>query len=303
MLIISKVRVLIVFLSLLTPNILFTDIFAQSGMDDAHQSSEEEEQPFDLKTASLEEVNRRMENPLTSLWSLVFQENFSINNGSLVDGNETSNTFFFQPALPIQISNDLLFIARPVFPLVTQPVLNQDGSTAEHKTGYGDTQLFAVLGPNKTDGIVWGAGATLIFPTASDEELGQEKYQAGPAMLTFYLGKPWTLGILAQQWWSYAGDETRADTNRTDIQYVCRRQIPGGWSIGMGPTVSINWEAESDNRVTFPIGLGITKTVRWGGTPIKLRLEPQYSIIKPDDFGTEWNIRLQIAPVIQSPFN
>jgi hypothetical protein len=196
----------------------------------------------------------------------------------------------------------MLFFARPVFPLVTQPVFNPDGSISEHKTGYGDTQLFAFLGPERTDGIVWGAGLTFIFPTASDEILGQGKYQAGPALLYFYLGKPWTLGILAQHWWSVAGDENRQETNHTDIQYVARHQLPDAWSIGMGPTISINWEADSGNRITFPIGLGITKTIRWGKTPIKFRLEPQYSIIKPDDYGTEWNIRIQIALVINSPF-
>jgi len=36
--------------------------------------------------------------------------------------------------------------------------------------------------------------------------------------------------------------------------------------------------------------------------PVKLRFEPQYSIIRPDDFGTAWNFRLQITPVIPSPF-
>jgi hypothetical protein len=73
-------------------------------------------------------------------------------------------------------------------------------------------------------------------------------------------------------------------------------------SIGMGPTVVVDWEADSGNKLTFPIGLGITKTVRWGKMPVKLRFEPQYSIIRPDDFGTAWNFRLQITPVIPSPF-
>jgi hypothetical protein len=54
-------------------------------------------------------------------------------------------------------------------------------------------------------------------------------------------------------------------------------------SIGMGPTVVVDWEADSGNKLTLPIGLGITKTVRWGKVPVKLRFEPQYSIIRPDE--------------------
>jgi len=70
----------------------------------------------------------------------------------------------------------------------------------------------------------------------------------------------------------------------------------------MGPTVAIDWEESSGKKITIPIGLGLTKTVRIGKTPVKLRLEPQYSVVRPDDLGTEWNIRIQISPVIQSPF-
>ena len=69
----------------------------------------------------------------------------------------------------------------------------------------------------------------------------------------------------------------------------------------MGPTISINWEWEKGSRLTLPIGIGVTKTVRWGKTPFKLRLEPQYSIIKPENVGIEWNIRFQITPVVNRP--
>ncbi|NCF20882.1 MAG: hypothetical protein GWP63_21850 [Haliea sp.] len=34
----------------------------------------------------------------------------------------------------------------------------------------------------------------------------------------------------------------------------------------------------------------------------KARIEPQYSIERLDDFGQQWNIRIQVAPVLRSPF-
>ena len=72
-------------------------------------------------------------------------------------------------------------------------------------------------------------------------------------------------------------------------------------SIGMGPTINIDWKADSDNRLTLPVRLGITKTVRWGRTPFKLRAEVHYSVVSPEDFGSTWNFRLQVTPVIPSP--
>ncbi|MHC4694635.1 MAG: hypothetical protein ACYS67_17990 [Planctomycetota bacterium] len=35
--------------------------------------------------------------------------------------------------------------------------------------------------------------------------------------------------------------------------------------------------------------------------PVKLRLEAHYSVIRPDDCGSEWVIRLQMTPVIPNP--
>ncbi len=174
--------------------------------------------------------------------------------------------------------------------------------SSDHKSGLGDIQLLALAGPNSAEELVWGAGASFIFPTATDDLLGQGKYQAGPAAMVFSMGKPWILGVLAQHWESYAGDNDRANTSRTDIQYVIRRTLPNAMSIGMGPTISYDWEADSDNALTFPVGLGITKTTRWSRMPVKLRAELHYSIVKPDDYGTEWNFRIQVTPVINNPF-
>ena len=259
-----------------------------------------------LATADLAEIDRKLNNPLTDLWSLTFQNNTSFFEGDAIDGTEYSNSFLFQPFMPFEVGakKQTMFTVRPVFPLVTQPVFDADEprSSYEHMTGFGDMQLLLLAGPNDGEGLVWGAGATFKFPTASDDILGQGKYQAGPAAMLFHMGKPWTLGLLVQHWSSFAGDDSRDSVSQTDIQYVLRRSIPGAMSIGMGPTISVNWEEDSDNRLTLPIGLGITKTTRWGKTPFKLRAEVHYSIISPEDFGSTWNLRLQVTPVIASPF-
>jgi len=255
-----------------------------------------------VENMTLEEIDQKLNNPLTSLWSMTLQENYSILEGDSVNGTTTANTLFFQPALPIPLADDMTFIARPVFPLVSAPILRSDGETRGHKTGLGDIQLFALIGPDKAKGLTWGVGGTFIFPTASDDRLGAGQWQAGPAAMILNMGEKWTTGAIVQHWWSFAGDDDRKSQNHTDFQYIIRRKIPGAMSIGMGPTISIDWNADSGNQITLPIALGITKTIRIGKIPLKLRFEPQYSLIKPDDIGSRWNFRLQITPVIPSPF-
>jgi hypothetical protein len=251
--------------------------------------------------SELAKINRELDNPLAKRWSLVFQENLGINQGELVDGNIISNTLFFQPALPVPFGRNMVFTARPVFPLVTQPDFAVDPAGGKKITGFGDIQMAALLGPGNATGWVWGAGATFVFPTASDPSLGQGKYQVGPTAMLFHLGEKWNKGVFVQHWWSYAGDNTRQEVNITDIQYVIRRNL-GAASIGMGPTIRVDWNKTWDEGVTIPIGLGYTRTVKIGNTPYKIRFEPQYSIVRPESYGTVWNFRLQIAPVIKSPF-
>ena len=269
-------------------------------------AEQDESTSTSMANVDLAELDRQLTNPLANIWSLTFQNNTGVNAGDAVDGTEYSNVLFFQPFMPFQIGSkkQTMLTLRPVFPLVTQPIFKAPDlrNSSNHKTGLGDIQLLTLAGPNRGEGIIWGAGITAIFPTASDDSLGRGKYQAGPAAMLFSLKRPWTIGAFVQHWNSFAGDDDRSDVNHTDIQYVIRRAIPGAMSIGMGPTVSIDWDADADNQLTFPIGLGITKTTRWNKIPIKLRAEVHYSVISPDDYGEEWNFRLQITPVITSPF-
>ena len=254
-----------------------------------------------LATADLGEIDRKLNNPLTDLWSLTFQNNTNIHKGDAVDGREVSNNLFFQPFLPFAIGDnkETMLTFRPVFPLVTNPVFGDPGSgeSTDHDTGLGDTQLLVLAGPNVQTDWVWGLGSTFKFPTATEDTLGVDKYQMGPAGMVFNIGKPWIYGVLVQHWWSYAGDSDASDTSQTDIQYVVRYSLPD-----MGATVVIDWEEDSENRFTVPVGLGVTKTVRWGKVPIKLWLETHYSVVRPDDYGNEWVIRFQFTPVIANPF-
>jgi hypothetical protein len=45
-----------------------------------------------------------------------------------------------------------------------------------------------------------------------------------------------------------------------------------------------------------------TETVRLSKIPIKMRFEPQYSLIRSRDVGTAWSYRIQASLVIPSPF-
>ena len=72
----------------------------------------------DLSQLSIDEIGRRLDNPLTNLWSLTFQYNGSTLTGDAIDGDRNSHVTFFQPALPVPVGEDYdkIFIARPGVP-------------------------------------------------------------------------------------------------------------------------------------------------------------------------------------------
>jgi hypothetical protein len=256
---------------------------------------------------SAEELNRQLNNPVSSVWSMVFQNNYTqLKSGSRdVPGwDEGDEKWFynlnFQPVLPLPLTRDWNLINRPVFPIFAdRPVLKTDGF--DEVDGLGDIGLVSLLSPAKTaGGLLWGVGPTFIFPTATKDELGQEKWQAGPAAVGVYLGKEWIFGAFPQHWWSFAGNDDRKSTSQTNIQYFIWRLFPGQWQIGTAPNILIDWKADNDNKLTLPVGLGVGKLLKIGGLPIKFILEGQYAVIHPDDFGQEWNIRFTVTPVLPS---
>ena len=253
----------------------------------------------------LDEVNRQLNNPLTSMWSLVFRDTLSILDGDAVESSELNNLLNFQPVLSVPIGEDLIMINRPVIPLVTTPQYDFTSGTGvyeDHVTGLGDIVWPIMVGPDKSRGFIWGVGPTFIFPTATNDALGKGKWQTGPAGVGLYMTDDWVFGALAQQWWSFAGDDDRPETSSLSAQYFIWRTLPGAWQVGMSPVVLVDWKADSGNQVTLPVGLGIGKTIKVGKMPLKIIAEIEYAVVRPDDLGQTWNFVLQITPVIPSPF-
>ena len=181
-----------------------------------------------------------------------------------------------------------------------------DGRT----TDFGDMYYVGLFSPKepyrfKNGAVgVWGVGFDLAFPTAQEEILGSGKYSAGPSALGVYLGKKWKFGALAQQYWDFAShDKGRDDVNLTNIQSIYYYSLDSTTSIGAAPNIIMNWEQDSDNFLTLPIGTGISKTLQFGKLPVRIGAEVHYSVIRPDDeVGSDWNLRFFIIPAVPSAF-
>ncbi len=295
-------------------------LYAQAQTEETQGSKPSEQ--TEGKQPSMEEISKQINNPLADLWSLVFQNDYSLYEGEITDEHREINVTLFQPVLSIPIGEKLNLLNRPIFSYISaelpKPPTGFDPKNLEEiplsggpsigtlsqfldwdrDTSFGDFIFLSMLGPATKEGFLWGGGLTTMWPTASDDTLGSEKYSAGPAAVAVYMGKKWTIGLFGQHWWSYAGDDDRSDVNKTNIQYFIKYALPNHWSIGMAPNITANWESDSDDRWTIPVGLGVSKMVKFGKLPVKIGFEVQYAVVQPDIFGMDWNFRFTFTPVI-----
>lgn len=240
-----------------------------------------ENQPSDSK--SLTEVNKELSNPISSIWAIAFQQ-----NTYWLNRPERNNVNLqFQPVLPVSLTENWNLITRPVLQLMNSaPYLNQGGNL-HRVTGFGDTVLVSMLSPTDRLAGNWliAGGPTLIFPTATNSRLGQNKWQIGPAGVVGYLGEKYIVGVFPQQWWSVGGAGSNT-ISQLNAQYFFSYFLPDGWSLGTSPNILVNWYAKkSANVLTFPIGGSVSKVQRIGILPVRFALQGQYMPVHPNAFG------------------
>ena len=108
------------------------------------------------------------------------------------------------------------------------------------------------------------------------------KWAAGPSAVVLDINGPWVYGFLINNVWSFAGDEDRNDVNLFTLQYFVNYNLPDGWYLTTSPIVTSNWEADSGDQWTVPVGGGIGKLTRFGMLPVNLTAQAYYNAGRPE---------------------
>ena len=85
----------------------------------------------------------------------------------------------------------------------------------------------------------------------------------GPTAVALTVHGPWVLGALVNNVWSFAGDSDRRDVNQMLIQPFVNYNLPDAWYVVTAPIITADWEAESDDRWTVPIGSAWARSSDW----------------------------------------
>jgi len=177
------------------------------------------------------------------------------------------------------------------------PVISQPGFTPDQDrvNGMGDVQFTGFLSPSNSEGLIWGAGPIVQFPTNTNDRLGNDRWGLGASAVALKMskGSPWVYGALVNNIWSVGGSDSGPNYSNLLIQPFLNYNFSSGFYLSSAPIITAAWKADSGDRWTVPLGGGVGKIVRLGPLPVNPQLQAYYNVVTPDD-GADWQMRFQI---------
>jgi len=221
--------------------------------------------------------------PISSIMQIRFQDTFV---PEFSDLHGSGNTFTLALTMPLPKYRLLPF---PQLSLLTLPAaVTLPGQV----TGLGDLRFLNVAIFKAGPRLLWGVGPIFVFPTASERETGQGKWQVGPAAVVAFLPENWLVGVLVQNPISFAGDRDRKDTNAMVLQPFVTWQLGNGWFVRSQPQMFFNWKT---GKQTLPLDLGVGRVFRIGPQQVSCFVEPFWNISKDGpspEYGVTFGVTL-----------
>ena len=246
--------------------------------------------PASAQQSDAAALAKAVQNPIADMISLPLQNNVNFDVGPQ---KKTQNILNIQPVYPVSLNAQWNLITRTIVPVISQPAF---APGQDRENGIGDIQFSAFLSPKQViGGWVWGVGAIAQLDTASDDRLGQGAWGLGPTAVVLHLGKTWVYGALINNVWSVSEDEGRRSVNQMLLQPFVNYNFadaPGRY-LTFSPVVTADWKADSGQRWTVPLGLGVGQVMRFGKQPVNLQASAYYNVERPDN-AAMWQLRLQV---------
>ncbi len=171
------------------------------------------------------------------------------------------------------------------------------GPEDHHQDGLADIVQSFYLSPKEpTGGWDLGFGPAFLYPSATEDRLGNEKWGAGPTAFAVHQQGGWSYGILANHLWSFAGNEDRRSVNATYLQPFI------AYSTRSNTTISLNTESTYDwneSQWLVPVNLSVAQLVRIGSLPVQFEVGARYFAEGPTG-APEWGLRFTVTPILAS---
>ena len=253
---------------------------------------------------SADELAAKLANPANPIMKIGNNFDYVAFDGDLPGaGDQSAFRYVFLTVFPFKLESGNSIVIRPGIPVMfNDPVPDGMGGFTEEGVDIADT-AFDLLYTGTTDtGTIFGYGIAGTLPTASNDKLGKDLWGLGPEIMLGVVRKWGVVGGVLSHQWDVAGSGD-GSINTTSLNYFYSLPLGGGWQFGAAPAITYNHDADSGNKLTLPLGIGVSKTAVLAGRPWTFQLQYWNSIERPDSFAAEHTIRLSILPVVSAPWN
>jgi hypothetical protein len=264
-----------------------------AGARDAFADPDPSAAPPDEASQS-QELAKKLSNPVSDLISIPFQSNYDW--GLNTDHSGWQYKLNIQPVVPFHLNSDWNLIARTIVPVISQ---DDVAIGSGPQTGLGDTTASFFFSPQKPiAGIIWGVGPDLLLPTATDRLLGTGKWGAGPTVVVLKQQSGWTIGMLANHIWSFAGQSDRREVSSTFLEPFL------SYTTHQATTFTVDTESTYDwvtHGWTVPVNFEVAQLFGPKKTglpvPIQVQLGYRYYFAKPPG-GPSQGVRLNLVALL-----
>lgn len=171
---------------------------------------------------------------------------------------------------------------------MTLPIITDSPSGA---IVLGGTVLFDLIALDESWGR-WGIELDMLLPTATDEELGSEKWAAGPVIGFVARDNKLMRGVFNEKFFACAGAFDREDIKVTILQPIINYSLPHKWSIGVSEmNITYDWKKSDWNGL--PLGLKLATLFKFGKLPVQISGFYEYNFA--DDYvSPEWTVNFTL---------
>ncbi len=262
--------------------------FAEHPKINANGTATEEATETGAGEDEAAELAKQLQNPVASLISVPFQNNFDFNLGPNDDGFKY--TLNFQPVIPVSLNENYNLIIRTIVPIISQ----DDVIPGTSQSGLGDILQSFFFSPKKpVGGLILGFGPAMLYPSATDSLLGSEQWGAGPTGLVLKQTGGWTYGLLFNHIWSYTGESGRDYVDSTFLQPFISYTTKTKTTFGVNTESTYDWH---NSQWTIPINLSVSQLIKIAKMPVSLGLGLKYYAEAPQG-GPDWGVRFIVTPL------
>lgn len=247
------------------------------------------------------EMARKLQDPLANIKAIMTDNTIGFNTG---DDEGTSYGFQIQPVYAIDLPDKgFTFLPRAVIPITgLEPgtktrITGEDGdptpSGSNRVWGLGDSVLQFFLAPHSKSNWKWGVGPQFSLATHTDSDLRGPDWGAGAAgVVVGNITENIAFAGIVGNLWSFDGDFNSAMIQ--PMLFYNFQSIPGAY-VAYNAVISADWNADSEDTWTVPLGLSVGRTFDMGnGNGLDMMIGHYYNVARPDG-AADWQLRFGLS--------